>query len=196
MPQNNNEIDWKEFIEKGAELEHIRWAKWQNYLHTFLVWNNDIKMWTLPHEKKEWWDSEIRTPYSMLTEKQKESDRKETREYLPLIEKVLTSHEQKVKETILQKVKNLRQQKPSGEIMDCDYNDGLEEKFNNPNFQRFAIHGKEIDNNIASIQRRLGQFGNNPHGSEKVIVYITRKVLDLLDLLDLSPSIKRVENEI
>lgn len=78
--------EWeKEFVERGAELEHIRWAKWQNYLHTFLVWNNDIQMWTLPHEKKEWWDSEIRTPYSMLTESQKESDRKETRQYIPLI---------------------------------------------------------------------------------------------------------------
>lgn len=84
--------DWeKEFIEKGAELEHIRWAKWQNYLHTFLVWNNDIQMWTLPHEKKEWWDSEICTPYSMLTEKQKESDRKEVRQYIPLIRLLLSS---------------------------------------------------------------------------------------------------------
>ena len=84
LKEREEEFD-KEFVEKGAELEHIRWAKWQNYLHSFLTWNDEIKGWVLPHEKKEWWDSEIRTPYAMLTEKQKESDRKETREYLPLI---------------------------------------------------------------------------------------------------------------
>lgn len=89
--------DWEnDFIEKGAELEHIRWAKWQNYLHSFLVWNNDIQMWTLPHEKKEWWDSEIRTPYSMLNEKQKESDRKEARTYLPIIKSLISQTERNI----------------------------------------------------------------------------------------------------
>jgi len=89
--ETGGETNWEEeFIEKGAALEHARWARWQNYLHTFLVWNNEIQMWTLPHEKKEWWDSEIRTPYSQLTEKQKESDRKEVREYLPIINKIIT----------------------------------------------------------------------------------------------------------
>ena len=75
----------KEFVEKGANLEHSRWAKWQNYLHSFLAWNDEIKAWVLPHEKKEHWDSQIRTPYSYLSEHEKEMDRKETREYLPLI---------------------------------------------------------------------------------------------------------------
>lgn len=95
------QIDWREdFIEKGADLEHSRWAKWQNYLHSFLTWYDEVKGWVLPHDKKEWWDSEIRTPYAMLTEKQKESDRKETREYLPLVEKILISHLSEVKEAL------------------------------------------------------------------------------------------------
>lgn len=96
-----NTKEWeKEFVEKGAALEHERWARWQNYLHSFLTWNNDIQMWTLPHEKKEWWDSEIRTPYHMLNEIQKESDRKEARTYLPLIRSLLSSHTQEIREKV------------------------------------------------------------------------------------------------
>lgn len=96
-----NTKEWeKEFVEKGAALEHERWARWQNYLHSFLTWNNDIQMWTLPHEKKEWWDSEIRTPYHMLNEIQKESDRKEVRTYLPLIRSILSSHTQEIREKV------------------------------------------------------------------------------------------------
>jgi hypothetical protein len=84
----NNQI--KNFIEEGekadleyfAELEHIRWSKWQNYLHSFLVWNNDIKGWVLPHEKKEHWQSQINTPYQLLSEKEKDSDRDQVIPYL------------------------------------------------------------------------------------------------------------------
>lgn len=48
-PTTTNREDW---VEKFAEQEHIRWAKWQSYLHSFLTWNNDIQAWVLPHEKK------------------------------------------------------------------------------------------------------------------------------------------------
>ena len=80
----------KNFIDEGekadleyfAELEHIRWSKWQNYLHSFLVWNNDIKGWVLPHEKKEHWQSQINTPYQLLSEKEKDSDRDQVIPYL------------------------------------------------------------------------------------------------------------------
>jgi len=76
------------FIEKGANLEHIRWAKWQNYLHSFLEWSNEINAWALPNEKKEHWQRQIQTPYSMLSESEKESDRKEVRQYIPLLNSV------------------------------------------------------------------------------------------------------------
>ena len=72
----------KEDLEYFAELEHIRWAKWQNYLHSFLVWNNDIQDWVLPHEKKEHWQSQINTPYQLLSEKEKDSDRDQVIPYL------------------------------------------------------------------------------------------------------------------
>jgi hypothetical protein len=80
----------KEFVEKGAELEHIRWAKWQNYLHSHLAWNNDIQAWVLPHEWKDRWQMQINTPYAMLTEKEKESDREQVRPYLPLIKRIMS----------------------------------------------------------------------------------------------------------
>ena len=81
----------KEFVERGAELEHIRWAKWQNYLHSYLTWNNDIQAWVLPHEWKDRWQMQINTPYQMLSEKEKESDREQVRPYLPLIRSIMSS---------------------------------------------------------------------------------------------------------
>ncbi len=79
--------EWEDkLIEKMAEMEHIRWAKWQNYLHSFLTWNNEIQAWVLPHEKKDHWQMQIHTPYQMLSEKEKESDRDQVKPYLPLIQ--------------------------------------------------------------------------------------------------------------
>lgn len=78
--------DWeREFIEKCAQIEHIRWAKWQNYLYSFMTWNNLIGAWTLPHDKKEYWQQQINTPYQQLSESEKESDRREVRSYMPLV---------------------------------------------------------------------------------------------------------------
>lgn len=69
-------------MEKYAELEHVRWAKWQNYLHSHLTWNNDIQAWVLPHEWKDRWQMQINKPYEMLSEKEKESDREQVRPYI------------------------------------------------------------------------------------------------------------------
>lgn len=72
-------------MEKLADVEHVRWAKWQNYLHSHLTWNNELQAWVLPHEWKARWQTQINTPYSMLSEKEKESDREQVRPYLKLI---------------------------------------------------------------------------------------------------------------
>lgn len=99
-----SEEEIKDFIEKGAELEHIRWAKWQNYLHSYLSWNNDIQAWVLPHEKRERWQRQIETYYGALSEIEKESDRKEARNYLPLIAHLISSRELKAQQETLQEV--------------------------------------------------------------------------------------------
>ena len=92
----------EEFIEKGAALEHARWAKWQNYLHSFLTWNDELKAWVLPHEQKDRWQCQINTYYDMLSEKEKESDRKEVRQYLPLIDKIIALAHQSGREEMKQ----------------------------------------------------------------------------------------------
>lgn len=78
----------KEFVEKGAELEHTRWANWQKYLFSKceVTPSDDL---IIPKELVNRWWKQIETPYKKLSEKEKESDRKEVRTYLPLLEKSL-----------------------------------------------------------------------------------------------------------
>lgn len=76
---------WEEtFIEAGAKLEHARWARWQNHVHNQCS-VNQFGDWILPPEVRERWQRQINAPYSELSEAEKESDRREVREYLPLI---------------------------------------------------------------------------------------------------------------
>lgn len=89
----------KEFIEKGADLEHDRWAKWQRYLHSkcFPHTVNSLNSTTrqyediptgalvIPRELRNRWDRQIDTNYLELSELEKESDRVEARSYIPLL---------------------------------------------------------------------------------------------------------------
>ena len=74
----------KEFVEKGADLEHDRWARWQNYMFSKGQVGQD-GVFHLPKEFVDRWFRQIATPYSKLSEEEKESDRRETRNYLPLL---------------------------------------------------------------------------------------------------------------
>ena len=71
------------FVEKGADLEHDRWARWQRYL--FSKSERTKNGYLIPKELCERWQRQINTPYEKLSEQEKESDRKEVRKYLPLI---------------------------------------------------------------------------------------------------------------
>jgi hypothetical protein len=71
-------------LEELAEVEHQRWSHWQNYVHSNGVRQADGSL-VVPPEMVERWDREIRTPYSALTEREKESDREQVRKYLPII---------------------------------------------------------------------------------------------------------------
>ena len=73
----------EEYVEKGANLEHDRWARWQKYLHSLCIKNEDGSM-TIPKSRVEHWERQIATPYGELSEQEKEYDRKETRNYLTL----------------------------------------------------------------------------------------------------------------
>jgi len=76
-----------EFIEKGANLEHERWAKWQSYLFSKSEWTENGYL--IPKELCERWQRQIATPYSELSEEEKESDRVEVRSYLPLLKELI-----------------------------------------------------------------------------------------------------------
>lgn len=59
----------------------------------------------------------------------------------------------------------------------------MEEIFFNSNFRKFKQYGKEIDSNFRRIQFELNEFGNSPFGNERLIVKITRDILEKLDYL-------------
>lgn len=102
-PQKPKEsMEWeKEFVEKGADLEHERWSKWQKWMHSKLV-EADVMDGHLTHRKVgtrrflpeplfERWERQIATPYSELSEQEKESDREQVRPYLPLVRQAIST---------------------------------------------------------------------------------------------------------
>jgi len=92
----------KEFIEKGADLEHQRWARWQKWCHKVLRENCPS-----PELEKvlERWDRQIATSYSELSETEKESDRKETRNYLSLFHSQINLILEQEKEKFIESLK-------------------------------------------------------------------------------------------
>jgi hypothetical protein len=75
-------------IEKLANVEHERWSHWQRYLHSKCERNSDGSL-VIPANLVEQWESQMSTPYSVLSESEKESDREQVRRYLPIIAEVL-----------------------------------------------------------------------------------------------------------
>ncbi len=105
-----NEKALKQFIEKGAELEHIRWAKWQAYLfgkctkHTINSKNATTGAWedietgnlVISRSLVEHWQRQIDTPYDQLSEHEKQMDREEAMSYLPLLVETLQSRDREI----------------------------------------------------------------------------------------------------
>ena len=86
MEEKNNVI-WISLREKLADIEHQRWADWQRYVHSKFVEhsNGNGEYVCLPTELFKGWQKQIDTPYSELSEKEKDSDREQVDRYLPLI---------------------------------------------------------------------------------------------------------------
>ena len=68
-------------IEILSDLEHKRWSKWQKYVHSICVKNKDGSL-TIPKIYVDRWERQFNTDYLDLTEKEKESDRKEAHFFL------------------------------------------------------------------------------------------------------------------
>ena len=92
--KNQKENSWeKKFVEKGADLEHKRWAGWQSFLFSKSEWTENGYL--IPKELCIRWQRQIDTLYSKLSEEEKESDRIEVRKYLPLIRRFFKSGKEK-----------------------------------------------------------------------------------------------------
>ena len=81
----------EEFVEKGAALEHDRWARWHRYSRLMATPKN-----------MEMWDRKAEMHYIALTNEEQESDRKETRNYIPLLLSELDELEEAVREECLE----------------------------------------------------------------------------------------------
>jgi hypothetical protein len=75
-------------LEALAAKEHERWAHWQRYLHEKCERLPDGSL-VIPSTLVSRWEEQIATPYQQLSEAEKESDREQVREYLPLISEAL-----------------------------------------------------------------------------------------------------------
>ncbi len=77
-------IDQKTQLEDLADVQHQIWAHWMKYMFSQGTFNDD-DTWTIPAEKVERWRGQSVTPYDLLTEKEKESDREQVRKFEHLI---------------------------------------------------------------------------------------------------------------
>jgi hypothetical protein len=74
----------QELIELLADKEHASWARWMAYLFRICRKERDGSI-TIPPELVVHWQIQIDTPYSELTEREKQSDRAEVAHILPII---------------------------------------------------------------------------------------------------------------
>ena len=86
-------------IEKLADVEHKGWSRWMKYLFSVSKENEDGTI-TIPKNKVDRWKRQMNTDYKDLSNKEKESDRKEVRKFL----KVQKMNENMGYETIFGKV--------------------------------------------------------------------------------------------
>jgi hypothetical protein len=77
-------------IQRLAAVEHERWAHWQQYVHEHCERLADGSL-VIPPELVARWETQIATPYSELSEKEKKSDEDQVRLYLPVVIEALTT---------------------------------------------------------------------------------------------------------
>jgi len=70
--------------EKLANYAHEAWSNWMNYLLSKSTVNDD-GTWTIPAQSAERWYRQMTTPYFLLPEDEKASDRAEADKILSLL---------------------------------------------------------------------------------------------------------------
>lgn len=77
-------LESDELLEELAAAEHERWSHWQQYLHDQCTPEPKGSL-TIPADLVHRWCTQIATPYDLLSEAEKDSDREQVRRYLPII---------------------------------------------------------------------------------------------------------------
>lgn len=85
-------LESEAFLDRLAAIEHERWAHWQRYVHTQCERTPDGAL-LIPAELVARWSAQIDTPFTQLSEAERESDRDQVRRYLPLIVAELTQNQ-------------------------------------------------------------------------------------------------------
>lgn len=101
---------WEKLKETLAKIEHQRWSDWQSWCHKVLRENCPSKKLEKVLKR---WDKQIATPYSELSEKEKDSDRKQVDRYWELIAQELKREKKRVLNQAIAIFKKL----PEGEIL-------------------------------------------------------------------------------
>ncbi len=78
-----------ELLEPLAAIEHERWSHWQRYMHGEGARQSDGSI-LIPTHLVERWERQMSTPYAVLTDAERESDREQVRTYLETIRKAFT----------------------------------------------------------------------------------------------------------
>ena len=107
--KKNSEVEqeFEDLKEKLADIEHQRWADWQEFLFSVCEPYNtdDITehgQIIIPRAFVACWQKEIDTAYKDLTEKEKDSDREQVDRYLPLLKNFILSQRKQDREAIRQ----------------------------------------------------------------------------------------------
>ncbi len=112
----------EEIREKLAEIEHQRWADWQKYMHTHVYDSSESinpHLKVIPTELYNRWERQIMTPYSELSEAEKDSDRKQVERYWPLIQELLDSQQADLKAKVMAMIEE--QKRPYDEDAESDH---------------------------------------------------------------------------
>ena len=72
--------------ERLADQEHERWSRWMKYLFSLCYAMVDDGALVIPANSVKHWQRQIDTPYAELSEKEKDSDRKEADNTLRIVQ--------------------------------------------------------------------------------------------------------------
>lgn len=93
-----NSYKQKKLIEKLADIEHQRWADWQQYLFSKCSLAENECDLVIPIELVKRWQKQIETDYKNLSEKEKDSDREQVMRYWPIISSLIDETEKQAYE--------------------------------------------------------------------------------------------------